>query len=61
MSAASFEHLALLEMLERVQSLERDMQLLMSLNAKLVRRLEHLEAIARAEQRCGLSKVEQRT
>lgn len=58
MTQPSFEHLALLQMLDRVQALEGDVQTLMALNARLVRRVDQLEAIARAERRCGLVKAE---
>ncbi len=58
MTEASFEHLALMQLLDRVQALEGDVHTLMAVTVRLVRRIDHLEAISRAERRCGLSTVE---
>lgn len=58
MTDATFEHLALLQMLERVQALEGDVQTLMISNARLSCRIDYLERRRRAECRGRLPKTE---
>ena len=53
MSQPSFEQIALFQMLDRVESLERMIETLSASNAALCRRVDHLEWEARRHRRSG--------
>ncbi|MBN2631569.1 MAG: hypothetical protein JXR75_13645 [Rhodobacteraceae bacterium] len=53
MTQPSYEHIALMQMLDRVESLERTVALMAMANARLSLRVDHLE---REAKRCRLGR-----
>ena len=57
MTQPSFEHLAILQLLDRVQDLECTNNTLMAVNAMLSRRLDRLELLAKRDRQCRPERV----